>query len=106
MGKLLGPGRTSTRTTMEADTTRSYLWSLNVVAFDKNTITLDTGGQRTDLIRAHMNQIAFQYALSFYVDREGTQWFVRTWGGTIPFASPKLVLNRVKMMIPDSGDSP
>lgn len=104
MGKLLGPGRTSARTTVGSEGARVYLWSLNVVAFDGDTITLDTGGQRTDLIRAHMNEIAFLYALGFYVDQEGTQWFVRTWSGTVPFTGPKITLNRKTMGMPETGD--
>ena len=107
MGKLLGVGRMRTRVTVEegeGGTTRVYLWSLNVVAFDQDTITLDTGGQNTDLIRARMNEISLQYALGFYVDQEGQNWFVRTWGGTIPFNTPKLTLNRKTMVMPEEGD--
>ncbi len=100
MGVLLGEGRTYTRVTVEGGTTRVFYYSTNVVTFDENTITLNTGGRRSAAIRAHMNQVAFQYALSFYVDQEGVDWFVRTWAGTVPFKKATLILDRATMAIP------
>ncbi|KKM66067.1 hypothetical protein LCGC14_1485020 [marine sediment metagenome] len=100
MGELLGPGRTYTRVTIEGGTTRTYYYSTNVVTFDEDTITLDTGGYRTALIRAHMNQAAFQYALSFYVDQRNQDWFVRTWAGTVPFKKATLTLDRSTLIMP------
>jgi len=57
-----------------------------VVIFDDQAITLDSGGWKTNTTKTRMNQTANQFGLGFSVYQENFEWFVSTPSGvTIHF---------------------
>lgn len=70
-----------------------YHWT-DVVTFDNNTITLDTGGYDTVTTKRRMNQASDTFGLGFGVYQKNFKWFVEYKGKTIPYPNNTLELKR------------
>lgn len=80
--------------THENTTFVKYHWT-NVVAFNRDTITLNTGGFETNTTKTRMNQTSNQFDLGFRVYQKNFDWFVEYDGKTFEFLSNELTLERV-----------
>lgn len=71
-------GKTATTISRDDDgrTVVTY-HSTPVVAFDRELVTLDSGGYHTATTKTRMNQAASQFGLGFLVFQKGGDWFVR-----------------------------
>ena len=56
-----------------------------VVKWDKDKITLDSGGWRTKTTKNRMNQASNQFGLGFQVYQSKGEWFVSTKDGEMEF---------------------
>ena len=79
--------------THENTTFVKYHWT-NVVSFNEDTITLNTGGFETNTTKTRMNQTSNQFNLGFRVYQKNFDWFVEYAGKTFEFLSNELVLER------------
>ena len=75
------------------ETAVRYHWT-DVVTFDNNTITLDTGGYDTVTTKRRMNQASDTFNLGFGVYQKNFNWFVDYKGKTIPYPNNTLELGR------------
>lgn len=80
--------------THENTTFVKYHWT-NVVSFNEDTITLNTGGFETNTTKTRMNQTSNQFDLGFRVYQKNFDWFVEYDGKTFEFLSNELTLERV-----------
>ena len=77
MGQTHTVGKHATTVSTGRDgKTRVTYHSTDVVVFDADTITLDTGGWFTVTTKLRMNQAAEQYGLGYKVYQMGGAWFV------------------------------
>ena len=56
-----------------------------VVSWDKNTISLNSGGWRTVTTKARMNQASNEYGLGYTVWQDRGEWYVNYKGNIVPF---------------------
>lgn len=61
----------------EGAETRVRYHQTDVVAFDADTVTLNSGGWHTATTKLRMNQAAEQFNLGYSVYQKKHQWFVR-----------------------------
>lgn len=80
--------------THEGTTFVKYHWT-NVVSFNEDTITLNTGGFETNTTKTRMNQTSNQFNLGFRVYQKNFDWFVEYNGKTFEFLSNELTLERL-----------
>jgi len=66
----------------------------DVVKFTPKTITLNTGGWKTNTTKTRMNQASNQYGLGFSVSQVKGVWYVSHKGKKIPFKGNTLKLRR------------
>lgn len=71
-----GPNRTVTKA--DGATTFTLHKTAIVVARDDGTVTLNSGGWRTQATARAMNQAANEHKLGFTVFQRKREWFVRT----------------------------
>ena len=69
-------GRTATCVHTEDGVTRVRYHATDVVAFDVDRVTLDSGGWRTATTKLRMNQAANQFGLRYVVFQKDFEWFV------------------------------
>ena len=86
-------GRTATTVATIHGMTCVTYHSTVVVAFDEETITLQSGGWRTATTKTRMNQASAQFGLGFTVYQEDFEWFVSHCQETVPFVDG-MVLQR------------
>ena len=65
-----------------------------VTVDDNGTITLNTGGWRSNTTRTAMNQASNNFDLGFRVFQRDFAWFATWQGQTIPFHGETLVLTK------------
>ena len=65
-----------------------------VVAFDSDTITLDTGGFKTPTTKVRMNQASNEYDLEYGVYQKDWVWYVEYNGTAREFDGNTAVLDR------------
>lgn len=82
---------TSVRT--EGGTTIVRYHNTDVVKFNSERITLDSGGWMTSTTKTRMNQASNEYGLGFNVHQDDGKWFVRHGGEHVPFRDG-MVLSR------------
>ncbi len=85
--QLLGKTATTiSRDPVSGETVVTYHNTV-VVSFDRETVTLDSGGYRTATTKTRMNQAASQFGLGFLVFQKGGDWYVRPreLGGDLDF---------------------
>jgi len=70
----IGTTHTSVQTKDGVTSVRYH--STDVVRFDSDKITLDSGGWRTNTTKNRMNQASNQFDLGFRVYQENYHWFV------------------------------
>lgn len=63
-----------------------------LVERDKNLITLNTGGWKSNTTKLRMNQASQQFNLGYSVYQKDYSWYVDYKGKTIPFDGNTLVL--------------
>lgn len=78
-------------------------YSIPVVVWSEDEITLDTGGWRTPTTRARMNQTSNQFGLGFKVYQKNYRWFVDHHGKTFPFSAGVVRLSRDGQVVGESG---
>ena len=61
------------------------LHQTDVVKFNSNTVTLNSGGWRTVTTKARMNQAAIEFSLDYSVFARNGKWFVCLDSETQPF---------------------
>lgn len=66
----------------------------DIVEFDDDTITLNTGGYETASTKTKMNQTAGEFDLGYAVYQRNYNWFVDYNGKTIPFEGEVVTLKR------------
>ena len=66
----------------------------NVVTFDNNRVTLDTGGWTTYTTKKRMNQASQTFGIGFEVYQKDWEWFVEYKGETIEYQGDTLILDR------------
>ena len=69
----------------------------DVVTFDNNTITLNTGGWPTATTKRRMNETSAEFSLGFNVYQKRSAWFVEYKGKTIKYPGDMLLLDRQKL---------
>ena len=79
--------------TLEDTTYVKYHWT-NVVEFNEETITLNTGGWYTPTTKTRMNQTSNQFGLGFRVYQKDFDWFVEYDNKTFEFLGDSITLNR------------
>lgn len=96
MTQLKTIGRIATKVrTDEHGTTYVRYHDTNVVAFDEDTIVLNTGGYFTVTTKNRMNQTANQFDLGYHIYQDHFLWYVVLPSGqTIPFINRVLVIER------------
>lgn len=88
----LGKGNTNVRAQDGKTIVRFH--DTDIVAWDANTITLDSGGWLTATTKTRMNQASNQFELGFRVFQQNHEWFVsRQANRIIPF-SDGMILDR------------
>ena len=65
-----------------------------VVIATPTTITLNTGGWKTNTTKLRMNQAANQFDLGYCVYQHKNKWYVSYKNQTIPFGAETLILAR------------
>lgn len=65
-----------------------------VARWDRDTISLDTGGYRSRTIKERMNQAAEIHGLGFTVYQKGGEWFADYYGLVLKFNGRTLTLKR------------
>ena len=80
--------------THEDTTYVKYHWT-NVVSFNRDEITLNTGGYFTNTTKTRMNQTSNQFGLGFRVYQKNFDWFAEYNGKTFEFLKDELTLERV-----------
>ena len=68
----------------------------DVVTFNKNEITLDTGGWKTVTTKKRMNQVSEQYDLGYHVYQKHGEWYVEYNNDVSEFWATAMVINRHK----------
>jgi len=92
---MVGTHRTNIRT--EDGTTRVRYHYTDVVSFDRDMVTLDTGGWETATTKLRMNQASCQFGLGYRVYQKDFDWFVTTPNGnTVEFTGNIISFNRSK----------
>ena len=76
MGQMQQVGSHKTTVSTEDGITRVVYHSTTVVKFDRDTVTLDSGGFETATTKARMNQAANQFGLEFHVWQKDFVWYV------------------------------
>jgi hypothetical protein len=66
----------------------------DVVTWDNDTITLNTGGWFTVTTKARMNQTASQFNLGFTVYQKARVWYINFQGNIITFTDITITLHR------------
>lgn len=66
----------------------------DVVTFDAETITLNSGGWSTQTTKNRMNQASRQFGLCYNVYQKDFSWFVYWQGNILPF-SDGMILERI-----------
>ena len=67
------------------------LYGTEVVNVKNGTVTLKTGGWKTNTTKTRQNQAANQFGLGFSVWQNKHEWFVRTpKGETLPFEGSEI----------------
>ena len=77
--------KTATKIRVEAGKTFVRYHATDVVAFDADIITLNSGGWRTATTKSRMNQTANEYNLPFQVFQKKHNWFVTIGSETVEF---------------------
>ena len=85
MARMDKIGKTATKIRTEGEKTIVRYHATDVVAFDKDTITLNSGGWATRTTMARMNQAANQYDLPFQVFQRKYRWYVTIGTETVDF---------------------
>ena len=85
MARMDKIGKTATKIRVEGKTTFVRYHATDVVAFDEDTVTLNSGGWSTRTTMARMNQTANQYGLPFQVFQRKYRWFVTIGTETVDF---------------------
>ena len=77
---------TSIKTSDDGKTRITY-HSTDIMTFDSDTITLNTGGWFTNTTKTRMNQASSQFALRFGVFQKNWDWFIEVYpsGEVVPF---------------------
>ena len=92
---MVGTHRTNIRT--EDGSTRVRYHNTDVVSFDRDLVTLDTGGWETATTKLRMNQASNQFGLGYRVYQKDFDWFVETPNGNeVPFTGNIISFNRSK----------
>ncbi len=88
-------GRTATKVTSSKGATYVTYHSTDVVAFDSEAITLDTGGWWTPTTKTRMNQASRQFSLGYIVYQKDFTWYVdKPDGSTATFIDKSLTFSR------------
>lgn len=74
-------------------TTYVQLHNTTVVKFDRDFITLNSGGWKTTTTKARMNQVSNEYGLGYRVFQKDHEWYVSVGEKTLPF-SDNMILKR------------
>lgn len=87
-------GKTATKVATRAGRLLSVTYhNTKVVTLaDDGTITLDTGGYRTNTTKLRMNQAAEQFKLGYHVYQEKGDWWVKTDGKIVRFDTNVMIL--------------
>ena len=93
MVALKRKGNTKVRT--ENGKTIVGLHDTDIVEFDENTITLNTGGWKSITTKQRMNQASFEFDLGYTIMQKNYEWFIEYKGETIPFTDRTYTLDRV-----------
>lgn len=88
----LSPYRTTIAAGEPGETVITYV-STPIVKFDRDKVTLDSGGYRTVTTKRKMNQAARQFSLPYSVYQRDFDWFVynRHNGHTAPFEDGMII---------------
>ncbi len=78
-------GKTATKISTISGRTAVKYHATEVVVFDENTVTLNSGGWRTATTKSRMNQTANQFNLPFQVFQKKHNWFVTIGSETVEF---------------------
>lgn len=78
-------GKVATKVTTISGRTAVQYHATEVVVFDQNTITLNSGGWQTVTTKRRMNQVANEYGLPFQVFQRKGDWFVTIGNETVKF---------------------
>lgn len=89
----LGKKHATKVTQGESNVTSVKYHATDVVTFDKDTITLNSGGWRTVTTMRRMNHASGTFGLGFGVHQKDFAWFV-TYGGTVIPFQDKMTLSR------------
>mgnify|MGYP006281869779 CR=1 FL=1 len=89
----IGTHRTTISTDAEGMTHVTYHQTA-VVSFDARTITLRTGGWRSNTTKLRMNQTANQHGLGYGVWQKNYAWFVEYAGRVYEWTGDVLTLDR------------
>ena len=90
-------GRATTIFPYDGKTVVGY-HNTNVVMFDHETVTLNTGGWSTVTTKLRMNQAANQFGLGYQVYQKNWSWFVELADGTVlPFNDWEVTFKRVEV---------
>ena len=85
------------QTSIRTDETGTHInyRGTDVVSFSAGSITLRTGGWRSNTTKLRMNQAANQYRLGFSVFQKNHEWFVQVGDAEpVPFEGDTLILAR------------
>ncbi len=97
-------GRTATNVRTENGQTIIQYHATDVVAFNADSITLNTGGWNSATTKLRMNQAANQFGLGFQVYQKDFEWFVILFkGGNWDYENP-ISFDRQMITIPRLGD--
>ena len=86
-----GIGRVATSIRTENNITHVRFHDTDVVSFNPKTITLKSGGWRTNTTKKRMNQVSQEFNLGFNVVQEKFDWFVLSKGKKIPFKEGMII---------------
>jgi len=89
---IIGSHKTTVST--NNGTTRVKYHNTDVVSFDQDKITLDTGGWKTVTTKTRMNQTSNQFNLGYRVYQRNFEWFVDYKDQTYKLTNGVLILNR------------
>ena len=88
-------GTHKTTVTTDNGTTEIVYHSTKVVKFNNNTITLNTGGWKTNTTKNRMNQTSQQFDLGFNVYQKNWEWYLEYNGNTYSMLGVKTEIDRM-----------
>jgi hypothetical protein len=70
------------------------LHQTDIVTYDEDSITLNTGGWKTATTKARMNFVSEEYRLGYKVVSKNREWQVAYNGEAYPYPTDKVILDR------------